>query len=56
MEVDCDGQAAVEEKQRFGSHTYNDGDGGGSAQDLLDQAVSVVQGFHDLPLAFGDLK
>lgn len=36
--------------------TYNDWDGGGSAQDLLDQAISVVQGLHDLSLIFGDLK
>lgn len=36
--------------------TYNDGDGGSSAQDLLHKAISVVQGFHDLPLALSDLK
>lgn len=36
--------------------TYNDGDGGGSAQDLLDQPVSVVQRFHDLPLALSHLQ
>lgn len=35
--------------------TYNDWDGGGSAQDLLHQPVAVVQGFHDLPLILGDL-
>lgn len=36
--------------------TYNDWDGGGSAQDLLHQPVSVVQGFHDQPLVLGDLE
>lgn len=43
-------------KLRFRSDTYNDRDGGGSAQDLLHQAISVVQRFHDLPLTFSDLK
>lgn len=37
-------------------NTYYDWDGGGSAQDLLHQPVSVVQGFHDLPLVLGDLQ
>ena len=49
----------MEEKYKEGRlrcGTYNDGDAGGSAQDLLHQAVSVVQGLHDLPLALGDLK
>lgn len=41
---------------RLRCDTYNDGDGGGSAQDLLHQAVSVVQGLHDLPLTLGDLE
>lgn len=36
--------------------THNDGDDGGSAEDLLDQAVAVVQRLHDLPLALGDLQ
>lgn len=36
--------------------TYYDWDGGGSAQDLLHQPVSVVQGFHELPLVLGDLQ
>lgn len=38
------------------AETHDDGDGGGSAQDLLDQAVAVVQRLHDLPLALGDLQ
>lgn len=36
--------------------THDDGDGRGSAEDLLDQAVAVVQRLHDLPLALGDLQ
>lgn len=49
----------AEERERGGRltrDTYYDGDGGGSAQDLLHQAVSVIQRFHDLPLALGDLE
>lgn len=45
-----------ERKKREADDAYNDGDGGGSAQDLLHQTISVVQGFHDLPLALGDLQ
>lgn len=45
-----------EKEGRLRCGTYNDGDGRGSAQDLLHQTISVVQGLHDLPLALGDLK
>ena len=36
--------------------TYNDWDGGRSAQDLFDEAVSVIQRLHYLSLSLGDLK
>lgn len=42
--------------RELGCGTYDDGDGGGSAEDLLHQAVSVIQRLHDLPLALGHLE
>lgn len=49
------GGSEVRKKKGLGD-THYDRDGGGSAEDLLDQAVAVVQRLHDLPLALGDLQ
>ena len=37
-------------------NTYDDGDTGGPAQDLLHQAVAVVQGLHGLSLVLRHLR
>lgn len=55
--VVAEGRGRWKEKRGEGKgDTYDDGDGGGSAEDLLDQAVAVVKRLHDLPLALGDLQ